>query len=330
MRINLLLYNEAKRSRVLGRQLFAAALFSSIILSQNIVLAKEKPAFMLNNKSRQIITVTGQVKDDQGQPLPGVSVLLDGTTTGTVTDPNGNYKLTVPDANAGGSISFSFIGFVKQTIAIKGQKVINVKLKIDATNTLNEVEVVSVGYGTQTRGSINGAVSSVGAKDIENKPVTNTFQALQGESPNLIIQQSSLDPGSNVTVNIRGVGTLGNNDPLVVIDGIVTNDPSSLNTLDPNDIASVTVLKDAGSAAIYGSRAANGVLLVTTKSGKLNQKSTVNYNGSYGLQVPNVLVHKVDAADNAYYKNEALVNSGLPPAYTPDQIQALKAQGNGT
>ncbi|RYY27747.1 MAG: SusC/RagA family TonB-linked outer membrane protein, partial [Sphingobacteriaceae bacterium] len=234
------------------------------------------------------------------------------------------------DANASGSISFSFIGFVKQTIAINGQTVINVNLKIDATKTLNEVEVVAVGYGTQTRSTINGAVSSVGSKDIENKPVTNTFQALQGESPNLIIQQSSLDPGSNVTVNIRGVGTLGNNNPLVVIDGIVTNDPNSLNTLDPNDIASVTVLKDAGSAAIYGSRAANGVLLVTTKSGKLNQKSSVSYSGSYGLQVPNILVHKLSAADNAYYKNEALVNSGLSPAYTPDQILALRQQGNGT
>jgi TonB-dependent SusC/RagA subfamily outer membrane receptor len=155
----------------------------------------------------------------------------------------------------------------------------------------------------------------------------NTFQALQGESPNLIIQQSTLDPGSDVTVNIRGVGTLGDNTPLVVIDGIVGG---NLNTLNPNDIASVSVLKDAGAAAIYGSRAANGVILVTTKSGKLNSKPSISYNGSYGLQDAKVLVHKVDAWDNAYYKNQSLVNSGLPPAYTPDQIQAIKDQGNGT
>ncbi|RYE28216.1 MAG: hypothetical protein EOP42_17490, partial [Sphingobacteriaceae bacterium] len=135
MRINLVLYDAAKKSRVLGRPLLAAALFSSIILSQNIALAKEKPVFILNNKSKQVITITGQVKDDQGQPLPGASVLIEGTTTGTVTDPNGNYKITVPDANASGSISFSFIGFVKQTIAINGQTVINVNLKIDATKT---------------------------------------------------------------------------------------------------------------------------------------------------------------------------------------------------
>ena len=280
------------------------------------------------NAKLQDISINGQVKDNLGQPLPGVSVAIAGTTIGTVTDVNGNYRLSVPDNYTGRSIVFTFIGFVSQQVVIGNKTTININLKLNTNNALNEVVVV--GYGTQSRANINGAVSTVGAKDIENKPVTNTYQALQGESPNLIIQQSSLDPGSNVTVNIRGVGTLGNNDPLVVIDGIVTNDPTSLNTLNPNDIASVTVLKDAGSAAIYGSRAANGVLLVTTKSGKLNQKTTVNYNGSYGLQNPNILVHKVDAWDNAYYKNESLVNSGLPPAYTPDQIQALKDQGNGT
>ena len=176
-------------------------------------------------------------------------------------------------------------------------------------------EVVVVGYGTQTRASLTGAVNQVTAKDIENKPVLNTLQALQGEAPNLIIQQSSLNPGSNVNINIRGVGTLGNNDPLVVIDGIIGG---NINTLNPNDIASVSVLKDAGSAAIYGSRAANGVLLVTTKSGKLNQKSSFSYNGSYGFQDPEVLVHKVHAWDNAYYKNQSLINAGLPPIYTPE------------
>jgi TonB-linked SusC/RagA family outer membrane protein len=270
------------------------------------------------------ITVTGRVLDDTNQPLPGVNVSITGTTIGTVTDVNGRYKLNVPDAYAGRSLTFSFIGFVKQEVAIAGKSEINVSLKADNTS-LNEVVVV--GYGTQKKINLTGAVSTISAKSIENKPVLNTFQALQGESPNLIIQQSTLDPGSDVTVNIRGVGTLGDNTPLVVIDGIVGG---NLNTLNPNDIASVSVLKDAGAAAIYGSRAANGVILVTTKSGKLNAKPTITYNGSYGLQDARVLVHKVDAWDNAYYKNQSLVNSGLPPAYTPDQIQAIKDQGNGT
>ncbi|WPU91677.1 TonB-dependent receptor [Mucilaginibacter sabulilitoris] len=270
------------------------------------------------------ITVTGRVLDDTNQPLPGVNVSISGTAVSTVTDVGGRYKLTVPDAYAGRNLTFSFIGFVKQEVAIAGKSEINISLKPENTS-LNEVIVV--GYGTQKKINLTGAVGTISSKSIENKPVLNTYQALQGESPNLIIQQSTLDPGSDVTVNIRGVGTLGDNTPLVVIDGIIGG---SLNTLNPNDIESVSILKDAGSAAIYGSRAANGVILVTTKAGKFNSKQTVSYTGNFGLQDANVLVHKVDAWDNAYYKNQSLVNSGLPPAYTPDQIAALKEQGNGT
>ena len=270
------------------------------------------------------ITVSGKVLDDNNKPLPGVTVSIAGTTTGTLTDANGLYKLNIPDAYANRTLTFSFIGFTKQDVAIAGKTEINVTLKAD-NNSLNEVVVV--GYGTQKRINVTGAVGTIGSKSIENKPVLNTYQALQGESPNLIIQQSNLNPGSDVTVNIRGTGTLGDNTPLVVIDGVIGG---NLNTLNPNDIASVSVLKDAGSAAIYGSRAANGVLLVTTKSGRFNGKPTVSYNGNYGIQDARVLVHKVDAWDNAYYKNQSLINSGSPPVYSPDQIQALKDAGNGT
>lgn len=270
-------------------------------------------------------TIKGKVTDSAGVVLPGVTVREKAVNNAVVTDINGNFSIAV--AGTGSVLQFSFVGFTTQEIAVTDNAIVNVTLKENNTN-LNEVVVV--GYGTQKRADINGAVSTVGAKDINNKPVLNTFQALQGESPNLIIQQSTLDPGSNVTVNIRGVGTLGNNDPLVVIDGIITQSSASLNTINPNDIANVTILKDAGSAAIYGSRAANGVILVTTKSGKLRQNAKVTYNGSYGLQSPDILVKKVSAADNAYYKNEALVNSGLSPAYSPEQIQALQDGGNGT
>lgn len=288
------------------------------------------PEFYHNSSTKDKVmntVITGQVTDELGKPLPNVTVSITGTSLGTITDSKGYYKLNVPDANAKGSLTFSFVGFSNQIVAIGDNTVINISLKAN-NSTLNDVVVI--GYGTQNRSTINGAINTVGAKDINNKPVLNTFQALQGEAPNLIIQQSTLDPGSNVTVNIRGIGTTGNNDPLVVIDGIATQSSTSLNTLNPDDIASVTVLKDAGSAAIYGSRAANGVILVTTKSGKLNQKQTVNYDGNYGVQVPDVLLHKVSAADNAYYKNLALINSGLPPAYTPEAIKQLADQGNGT
>jgi len=284
------------------------------------------PSLVPINAIRKInVTIKGKVVDEKGIGLPGVSVQIKGSSVGAVTDANGLYTLSVPDNLATGSLTYSYLGYMSQEVAIGGRSTINIQLKADANNSLNEVVVV--GYGVQKKVSVTGAINTIDAKSIENKPVLNVYQALQGESPNLIIQQSSLNPGSNVTVNIRGVGTLGDNTPLVVVDGIVGG---NLNTLNPNDIASVTVLKDAGSAAIYGSRAANGVILVTTKGGKLNQKTSVSYNGSYGIQDANVVVEKVPAWENAYYKNESLVNSGLSPAYTPDQIQQLKDQGNGT
>lgn len=268
--------------------------------------------------------ISGVVQDNTGAPISGVNVILKGSRIGVTTDETGKYSLPVSNGLKNGTIVFSYVGFITQSLTVPVSGVLNVTL-INKTSQLSDVVVV--GYGTQKKVDITGAVNQISSKDIENKPVLNTLQALQGESPNLIIQQSQLDPGSNVTINIRGVGTLGNNDPLIVIDGIIGGD---LNTINPNDIASVSVLKDAGSAAIYGSRAANGVILVTTKSGRLNQKPTISYDGSYGSQVPKVLVHKVSAWDNAYYKNLSLINSGLPPVYTPEQIQQLKNDGNGT
>jgi len=315
------LLNRLKKLKWLYREPLVILVYASVIHSGAAYAIKPQVA-----KTIKLIdvTITGRVLDDQKQPVPGVSVRINGTTIGTVTDVNGNYKLSVPEQYTGRSLTFSYVGYLTQEVPIAGKTVVSINFAAD-NKALSEVVVV--GYGTQTRSNLTGAVNQVSAKNIENKPVLNLLQALQGEAPNLIIQQSQLNPGSNVSINIRGVGTLGNNDPLVVIDGIVGG---NINTLNPNDIASVTVLKDAGSAAIYGSRAANGVLLITTKSGKVNQKASLTYNASYGLQNPDVLVHKVDGWDNAYYKNLSLINSGLPPVYTPDQILDLKNQGNGT
>ncbi len=282
--------------------------------------------FLVNSElhAQTNMTVTGQVTDSTGKGLQGVNVTIVSTRIGTVTDVNGNYSLTFPETNKNKRLNFSYTGMLSQEITIGENKTINTSLKVDLGRTLDDVVVV--GYGTQRKVSLTGAVNQISSKQIENKPVTNVLQALQGESPNLIIQQTNYNPGSGVVINIRGVGTLGDNSPLVVIDGIIGGD---INLLNPNDIANISVLKDAGSAAIYGSRAANGVLLITTKSGRLNQRPTISYNGSYGLQTAKILVDKVHAWDNAYYKNESLVNSGLPPGYTPDQIQALKDQGDG-
>jgi len=284
------------------------------------ILITKKQAKKLSDAPKRAIT--GKVTDSADAALPGVTVTEKGTTNAVITDANGKFNISVADNGA--VLVFSFIGFTTQEVPVSGNAPISIRLKPNNTS-LNEVLVVA--YGTQTKASLTGAVNQVNAKDIGDKPVLNVLQALQGESPNLIIQQTAQDPGSGVNLNIRGVGTTGDNTPLVVIDGVVGG---NINTLNPNDVASVSILKDAGSAAIYGSRAANGVILVTTKSGKINQKPTISFDGSYGIQHPDVLLHKVDAWENAYYKNESLVNSGLPPAYTPEQIQQLKDQGNGT
>lgn len=277
------------------------------------------------SRAQSTKTIVGSVLDSLGNPLQGASVMIAKSKIGTSTDANGKYSIQIPASLSSARLVFSFTGLLTQDVPVGNNTTINVSLKNNNSNALQDVVVV--GYGTQRRLSLTGAVNQIESKDIENKPVTNVLQALQGESPNLIIQQPSLDPGSGVNINIRGIGTTGDNSPLIVVDGIIGG---NINTINPNDIASISVLKDAGSAAIYGSRAANGVILVTTKAGKVNQKPSITYDVSYGAQVPRVLVHKVSAWDNAYYKNLALINSDLPPAYTPDQIQQLKDQGNGT
>ena len=321
--MKLKLYRPKKLKRL---PLWQCALMATMLVPLVPIDLMAENALLGTTEQRKInITVRGKVVDEKGIGLPGVSVQIKGTALGAVTDAGGLYAISIPDNLANKSLTFSYIGYVSQDVAIGGNTSINVQLKVQADTQLDDVVVV--GYGVQRRGSITGAVNTIDAKNIENKPVLNVFQALQGEAPNLIIQQRNLNPGSDVTVNIRGVGTLGSNAPLVVIDGIIGG---NLGTLNPNDVASITVLKDAGSAAIYGSRAANGVILVTTKSGSLNQKTAVSYNGSYGIQDANVLLHKVSGWENAYYKNESLVNSGLGVAYTAEQIQQLKDQGDGT
>lgn len=254
-------------------------------------------------------------------PLIGVTVQVKGTSTGTTTGENGEFSLSAPD-NA--VLVFSYVGYQQKEVAVNGRPEINLMMEA-SVSSLNQLVVV--GYGTEKRKAITGAIDQISDKDIEHKPVTNVLDALQGESPNLIIQKTQNDPGSGVNLNIRGIGTLGDNTPLIVIDGIVGGD---INQVNPADIKSVTILKDAGAAAIYGSRAANGVILVTTKSGQFNSAPKLSFDATDGFQHPDILLKKVDAWDNAYYRNLALVNSGLPPSYTPAQIAQLKAQGNGT
>jgi TonB-linked SusC/RagA family outer membrane protein len=272
---------------------------------------------------RADLVVTGKVSDQAGTGIAGVSITLKGTSIGAATNPNGNYSISLPDNAVDPVLVFSYIGYVNQEIEVNGRRTINVVLQ-QAEKILEDVVVV--GYGTQRRVSVTGSVDAIGKKAIEGRPVANVSQALQGVSPNLIIQQRNFEPGQGVNINIRGLGTLGDNTPLVVIDGIPGGD---INLLNPNDIESVSILKDAGTAAIYGSRSANGVILISTKKGKKNERATVTYNGIYGVQTPRITYEPVHAWENAYYKNESLSNSGLQPIFTPGQIMDFMQKGDG-
>lgn len=278
--------------------------------------------FVKKYKANAAFPVTGKVRDEAGTALPGVTVLLKGSGIGSTTDVEGNFSLNVPDGQENGVLVFSFIGYVTQEVPINRNSSLNITLSTDAKALQ---EVVVVGYGTQQRTSVSGSVDQVTSAVIEGKPAMTATQALQGTSPNLVIQQRSYEPGQSASINIRGISTLGNNSPLVVIDGIVGGD---INLLNPLDIESVSILKDAGSAAIYGSRAANGVIVVTTKKGKKNTRPTVTYNGMTGVQQPKVLYKPVKGYENALLRSQATVNAGLAPIYGPDDIRRFQEQGD--
>ncbi len=266
------------------------------------------------------VPVTGQIVDENNNPLTGVTVQVKNSIISATTSAAGKFSITVPNSRS--VLVFTYVGYERQESVAGNNSVIHLK----ASNTTLG-EVVVVGYGTQRRISVTGSVDRVGSEEIEGKPVANVAQALQGVSPNLIIQQRSFQPGSGaLNINIRGLGTTNNNNPLIVIDGIIGGD---LNLINPNDIDNISVLKDAGAAAIYGSRAANGVILVTTKKGRKNTKPTISYNGLYGIQTPRITFHQVHAWENATFKNISLANSGKAPAFTDEQIAQFKQQGDG-
>ncbi|MGB8375734.1 MAG: TonB-dependent receptor plug domain-containing protein, partial [Salegentibacter sp.] len=209
-------------------------------------------------------TVTGSVVDEEGLPLPGVNVIVKGTNNGTQTDFDGNYSIT---AGEGQSLVFSYVGFTTQEKLIGAENKIDIVLNID-TGTLQEVVVV--GYGTATKQSFTGTATKVDGEVLNRKSVANVSQALAGEAAGVRVINTSGQPGTEATIRIRGIGSVnGNRDPLYVVDGVPFN--GSISSINPADIESTTILKDAAATAIYGARGANGVIVINTKDGKAGQ-----------------------------------------------------------
>ncbi len=256
----------------------------------------------LKPKSILAVALSGRVTDNTGNGLPGVTVLLKGTTTGTTTNAEGNYSLSVPDGN--GTLVFSYVGYVAEEVSINNQTVINVSLVPDI-KSLNEVVVV--GYGTQKKSDLTGAVAQVKEEDLKRLPVTNVQTALQGQAAGVYVSQSNGAPGAGADVVIRGqTSVTGLNQVLYVVDGIPIT--GGLNSINPQDIKSIEVLKDASAAAIYGSRASSGVVLITTKRGRANE-TKISFDAFYGWQQLTRKIDLTNAQEWAELQEEAVSNT---------------------
>ena len=300
------------------------------IFDRQIVIGKKNPETGSISMPAETITdadqrkeITGKVTDAQKLPLPGVSVVVKGTTQGTITDADGNFRLSY--TGEAKTITFSFVGMKTQDITVGNITSFNIVMEDE---TVGVDEVVVVGYGTQKKATITGAIASLGTKDLLQSPQANVSNALVGRMPGLIAVQRSGEPGNDQSqLRIRGVGTFsGSQDPLVMIDGIETE---NYNNIDPNEIESISVLKDASATAVYGVRGANGVLLITTKRGKLG-KPQVSYTANLAVTRFTDLRESMNAYDYARSFNEALkydsyISGGYTPKFTEEAIAKYKS-----
>jgi len=272
----------------------------------------QRNTIFFNTIQRFDKTISGQVTDENSEPLPGVNILVKGTTTGTVTDVNGNYRLSVADDAT--TLVYSSVGYVTEEISISGRAIINIQMVPDI-QALSEIVVV--GYGTQEKENLTGAVSPINAEQLKDRPITQTSSALQGLAPGVVVTQNLGTPGNDdAVIRIRGRGSISSdNSPLVLMDGIQVN----MDDVNPEDIENISVLKDAASAAIYGARAANGVILITTKRATAG-KFTVNADFSYGGQMPTMLPEFVSVKEQMLYEDVKRLNGGLDIEWGQDDI----------
>ncbi|MDN5210849.1 TonB-dependent receptor [Fulvivirgaceae bacterium BMA12] len=252
--------------------------------------------------------ISGTVKDETGAALPGVNVLLKGTTVGSITDADGKFTIAVPDDNA--VLVFSFIGYLSQEVVVGVRSVIDISLIADVTAL---EEVIVLGYGSQRRQDISGAVSTISGDKINNVVTGNATQALLGKAAGVRVEVNGGAPGATANVIIRGTGSLSNQNPLYVIDGVFSDDMSFLN---PADIESIQVLKDAAAASIYGARAGQGVIIVTTKNGKINQPMKLDIDASVGFAKAVRQLDFLNAADYVANREAAYANDNV--ALTPN------------
>ncbi|WP_373331241.1 carboxypeptidase-like regulatory domain-containing protein [Salmonirosea aquatica] len=258
--------------------------------------------------------VTGTVRD-ANSVLPGVSVVIKGTTRGTTTNGEGKFQIDVPNDNT--TLVFSFVGYGSKEVLVGTQSTINVSLTIE-DKVLSEVVVV--GYGTQQKVNLTGAVGVADAKRLENRPIANAGEGLQGVIPNLNVSVRNGDPSQSTSFNIRGYESINGGSPLILVDNV----PMDINRINPNDIESISVLKDASAAAVYGARAAFGVVLVTTKSGKAG-KVTVNFGSQFSLAKPIFNMDVVtDPYEFALARNAANERTFGNPSYTQDILDKFK------
>lgn len=255
---------------------------------------------------------------DDGQPIPGVSVVQKGTTNGIITDMDGNFTLNAPGNS---SLVFSFVGMKTQEIPVGMRTVINVVLAAEQTDI---DEVVVVGYGTQKKSLVTGAISKIGSDELKKTSDMRVTQALQGKTAGVVISSNSGQPGDQVSIRIRGIGTNGDAEPLYIIDGLPMSGAGT-DFLNSNDVESIEVLKDAASSAIYGARGANGVILITTKSGKKGSKMVVSYDGYYGVQNPWRKLNLLNSKQYMQLTNEAALNGGQNPKFSAANMSAYKA-----
>ena len=260
--------------------------------------------FAVSSVWAQTEIITGTVVDDSGMPLPGANVIIEGTTTGTLTDFDGNFSI---EAARGDVLLISFLGYETQEVVVGDANEVLITLMQDAA-ALDEVVVV--GYGTQKSALVTGATSNVSGEDIASLNPGTAMEALQGVVAGVNVTRNSGAPGAGTRITIRGLGTIGNSNPLYIVDGVAVG---NIDYLNPSDIESINVLKDAASAAIYGSRAANGVVLVTTVKGRSNRAAQISYDTYYGVQNIYRNLDPLNAQEYMYIMDEGRVNDGLAP-----------------